>query len=362
MDKQSPRIAVLCSGLDARRTRGYEQSSLILHRQFLDMNFNSVLFKGNSNFDDPASQRVGFLSQFRLLNHWIGNQLGETFMLEYILFALEFTFHSIFQARFDYILTQEPWVAKIIFKLQKLGFNPNTELTFMCGVTMNAKLLPQFAKKVIVVNPLLYQKALTSGLSIECTFIPNPFDTAKSKINRPKSKDFELDRQIKWIVVAGAINRDIKRTHLIVDAWLECNSPEIGLCLIGDLQDESIIEKCDTKPRHFLQRLVDPGEVAYYLYQATWICLASHQEGFPNVVLESIVLGKVPYLQLNESNKLTMLGEERWLVDFEKADWINSISQLSSNSNEARNVANELQAFYSNNSAKVIDFMMKSPR
>lgn len=319
-------IDIICasSGLDQRRRRGYEQSTLITHRRLRERGVQSLLVKGSSQEPDEFSTSVNFPPFIRLL-HFFGSQVGETFMFEYILFAFRIALlRELRIAKFIY--TQEPWVARTLTRLKQFGLiKSQIQIHFVCGVTMNEEFIPRFGDVQWVVNPEVYRLAKGKFRESKIFYLPNPIEPSKkfSATQRDSKSPFPKTRK-KWILVVGAINRTIKRTHLITEAWAGQYSEEYGLCLLGQIQDPSIIEPIKEHPA-FVHHFVAPEDVPKFIYFADHVCLASLHEGFPNILLECVVNGKVPYLTDNSANRFLLPKISNHLIDFNQSDWISHL-------------------------------------
>lgn len=347
------KVDVVCasSGLDNRRRRGYEQSTLITHRILLKEGIRSLLVKRVEAVSDESSKTLLRLP-FNKLLHWLGDQVGETFMFEYILFGFQLAFlRDIRSAKFVY--TQEPWVARTLTRLKQIGFLKSTvEIHFVCGVTMNEEFIPRFGDVQWVVNPEVHRKAVEKFKDSEIQFLPNPFEMSKRFIPAKSTSISPLPKtRDKWILVVGAINRNIKRTHLITEAWSERYSDDFGLCLLGEIQDDTIVHQI----RHheaFFHQYTSPEDVSKFIYYADFICLASLNEGFPNILLECLLNDKIPFLTQNPANQILLSRLPENLIDFSRTDWIGS---LKNHINEAE-IAQELRAEFSEGFNKLIRY------
>ncbi|MDE0979084.1 MAG: glycosyltransferase [Flavobacteriales bacterium] len=328
---KSKKVVWLCSGLDSRRRRGYEQSTLISHKRMLAMGVSSWLLKGSSEFDDANSETIGFVHRWKLWRY-LGDAVGEAFMFEYLFFSIGCLQSRKFRNA-DVLCTQEPFVARMLLRLRQVGgLKAKTRIVFVCGVTMNAKFVARFGDLIFVVNPEVFSEAKRWFPSKPIFWTPNPIDFSKRYVSDEQkliihNNPFPPVRK-SWIVVVGAINKSIKRTHLIVDAWKKYGQ-NYGLCLVGQIQDDEILRDIP-KDAAFIHAYVAPEEVSRYIYYADVVCLASKYEGFPNIVLECVVNGKIPFLQKNNANTKILLSE-KYLVDFEDELWIKEITTSSNN-------------------------------
>lgn len=344
---------VICasSGLDSRRRRGYEQSTLITHRIFLKQGIRSLLLKRTQNTQEEASRSLRCFP-FARLSHWLGNQVGETFMFEYILFACRLAFLQDIRA-VKFIYTQEPWVARTLTRLKQIGLlSASIEIHFVCGVTMNEDFIPRFGDIQWVVNPEVHRLAKKKFPNSRIHYLPNPIEETKKfrQTEGTSTSPFPKTRE-KWILVVGAINRDIKRTHLVTEAWSKSYSENFGLCLLGEIQDESIVDQI-AHHEAFLHKYTPPEEVSRFIHYADFICLASLNEGFPNILLECLINDKIPFLTLNPANTILLSRMPGHLLDFTQRNWID---HLKHGDNEAE-IAQGLKAEFSEEFNKLVGY------
>ena len=277
-------------------------------------------------------------------------------MFEYILFAFRIACLKELRTA-SFLYTQEPWVARTLTRIKQFGFlDPETQIHFGCGVTMNEDFIPRFGDVQWVVNPEVFRLAKEKYRDSKIFYLPNPVDLSK-KFNIESGhtvSPFPKTRK-KWILVVGAINKAIKRTHLITEAWAANYSQEYGLCLVGEIQDLSIVKPIKAHPA-FIHQYVTPEEVPKFIHFANYVCLASLNEGFPNVLLECVINEKVPYLTDNPANRFLLSKIPSHLIDFTQRNWISHLVDLK----DEHNVARKLTETFCEGFERFIDYICKN--
>ena len=315
------RIAILSSGLEARKDRGYENSSWNL---FLDLKkedgYNVHLYKGSGvkRKDEFIVKNFGKKKWVR----WMGNKIGDTFVFEYILFALSYIFFNFFWRRkYNTLYTQEPRVAKTLYQLRFL-LPGKPIICFGMGVSMEPEHYVNIADRIHIVNVEHYDNAIKQFPKVDkFSLIPNPGSISKKyngKRNKKELRELYGIKTNKVLISVGAINKKIKRMDYVVDE--ACKLPsDWTLVLVGINQNEDIINmgKEIMKDR-FIHLFVSPEQISELYFMSDIAVLASFYEGFPNVVLEASQNSVAPILHDCKRNRWILKTESDLLVDMSK--------------------------------------------
>jgi hypothetical protein len=313
------KIAIFSSGWDIRKDRGYENSS---HNLFLNLqqepDLEAHFFQGQGK-NEKNIKTVPSFAHNRLV-WWLGNKIfNDTYVFEYIIFALSFIIYNWFNhQKFDAYYTQEPRVAKTFYQLKKFLIG-KPKIVFGMGVKMTPEHYVNICDRAQIVNIEHFNRAIKEyPESNKFRLIPNP--PAESKIYNKEKTISEL-RNIyeikteKVIVAVGAINKGIKRMDYVVneigkldDSWT--------LILLGKLQETSILNQgiklMGSRIKHFF---LPPEKVSEIIYMSDMTVLASVVEGFPNVLLEAIQNSRVPILHNRPLNIWGLGGDTFSIVD-----------------------------------------------
>ncbi|MCP4179644.1 MAG: glycosyltransferase family 4 protein [bacterium] len=303
------KIAILSSGQEKRKDRGYENSSKNLFTNLNSDNSNEYvahLYKGSGTKNKNEFIVKSFANHKWV--HYLGNKrFKDTYVYEYKIFALFYIFYSWFNKnKYDAIYTQEPAVAQTIYKLRFL-LRRKPSIIFGMGVKMDPEHYINICDSAQVVNIEHYNKAIKKyPKSIKFYLIPNPGSELKTYSEKFNKNEIRRKYNIKTsnvLVSIGAINKNIKRMNYIVDEAIKLNK-NWTLILVGKNQDDSIIEKGKKiLGERFIHKFVSPETVPEIIYMADATALASTVEGLPNVVLESMQNGTAPILHKRELNE-----------------------------------------------------------
>lgn len=161
------------------------------------------------------------------------------------------------------------------------------------------------------------------GVSLQKTIlINNPVDTKKlSNMTYTCPKEMQ-DKEQFIFVAAGRLSYQ-KGYDIIINRISEMKDVPFKLYILGsgELEDElrDLIISKNVNDTVFLVGY--RKDVASYLYHADALLLSSRYEGFPNIVLEALSLGK-PVLANNcpgGINEIIINGNNGWICNFEDA-------------------------------------------
>ena len=155
------------------------------------------------------------------------------------------------------------------------------------------KLLYRYANKVIFISQKMREEFLKNFPYVDnyCV-INNPHDIEKiEQLSQEKIEDFTFLKNKKYLITVGRLSPE-KRLHSVIDTLKELDE-EVELLILGDGVEEQSL-KSYTKEQnlqrrvHFLGRVDNPFK---YIKASDIFILASEGEGFPNVIIESMVCG-----------------------------------------------------------------------
>ena len=155
------------------------------------------------------------------------------------------------------------------------------------------KLLYRYANKVIFISQKMREEFLKNFPYVEeyCV-INNPHDIEKiEQLSQERVENFTFQKDKKYLITVGRLSPE-KRLYSLIDTLKELNR-DIELLIVGDGVEEQSL-KAYTKEQnlqrrvHFLGRVDNPFK---YIKASDIFVLASEGEGFPNVIIESMVCG-----------------------------------------------------------------------
>ena len=323
-------MAILSSGSDSRKDRGYANSSQNL---FLNLQKNDDcivhFYKGDGKQDIKNSTYVVKNFGKQKWAHRKGNKIGDTFVYEYTIFALCFLFFNFFWRRkYDAIYTQEPRVSKTLYQLKFL-LPGKPLICFGMGVSMDPEHYVGIADRIQIVNVEHYDNAVSQFPGVDkFMLIPNPGSSSKKYIGTDTKKDLREKYGVKTpnvLISIGAINRKIKRMDYIVDEAILL-AENWTLVLVGHNQDKEIVEKAEKcLGDRFIHLFVPPDKVAELYYMSDAAALASYFEGFPNVVLEASQNKIAPILHDCKRNRWILKNDMDYLVDMSEPRALSSM-------------------------------------
>ena len=155
------------------------------------------------------------------------------------------------------------------------------------------KILYRYANKVIFISQKMREEFLKNFPYVNnyCV-INNPHDIEKiEQLSQERVENFTFQRDKKYLITVGRLSPE-KRLYSLIDTLKELDR-DIELLIVGDGVEEQSL-KAYTKEQnlqrrvHFLGRVDNPFK---YIKASDIFVLASEGEGFPNVIIESMVCG-----------------------------------------------------------------------
>ena len=155
------------------------------------------------------------------------------------------------------------------------------------------KLLYRYANKVIFISQKMREEFLKNFPYIDdYMVINNPHDIEKiEQLSQEKIENFTFKKEKKYLITVGRLSPE-KRLYSVINSLKELDK-DIELLILGEGVEEkklkSYTKEQDLLTRvHFLGRVDNPFK---YIKASDIFVLASKGEGFPNVIIESMVCG-----------------------------------------------------------------------
>jgi glycosyltransferase involved in cell wall biosynthesis len=317
-------IAILSSGLEKRKNRGYENSSLNLFLLLKEAgSCNVILFKGSGSSDydqivlDSKIKNYSELLFQKTIKPIFRNDF---YGVEYFVFALYFILYSLFkQKEFDFIYSKEP---RVILTLKKFRiFLPGKpKLVFGLGQMMPPSVFYDVGDIIHLVNIETYNAAITQFKETKkFHLIPNPISTIKvSKHSDKEIKEIRLKYNVhtKNVIVSIGSDSKIKRMEYVINEVAMLNE-SWTLIIVGNINQDVINHGHKQLKNRFISTTVPPERIGEIFSIANLSVLASTNEGFGNVVIESM-MNAVPVLVHKRPLNEYILGDDRLLVNMLK--------------------------------------------
>ena len=155
------------------------------------------------------------------------------------------------------------------------------------------KFLYRYANKVIFIAQRMREEFLKNFPYVkEYTVINNPHDIKKiEQLSKERIENFTFQKDKKYLVTVGRLSPE-KRLYSVIDTLKELDK-DVELIIIGDGVEEKKLKAYSLEQGlllrvHFLGRLQNPFN---YMRASDIFILASKGEGFPNVIIESMLCG-----------------------------------------------------------------------
>ncbi|WP_242928042.1 glycosyltransferase family 4 protein [Pontibacter vulgaris] len=317
------KIAILSAGLDHRKDRGYENSSRNLFEslkkekiQYLEV----FLFKGSGKQSENEIVLKSFID-LNFLAKWGWKLIGDSYGLEYILFALQFIIYANRKGvKFDTIYTQEPRVSKTLFRFKRL-LPGKPILVYTMGINLTPEHYINVSDRVHLVNIEHYKAAVEAYPDAKKFYlIPNPASDSKKYSGNKLKKDLLEKYKVqtsKIVLSVGAIDAHIKRMDYVIQEVSKLdNSWSLVLC--GKVYDPTLINLgVQLLGRRFINVLLPPDEVSEVYALADIFVLSSLIEGFGNVTIEAMQNSLPVLLHKRELNEW-IVEDIELLVDMTK--------------------------------------------
>lgn len=331
------KLAILSSGLEKRRDRGYEQSSYKLFDNIRnDKEFGCLveLYKGSGQNNNHDEFVIKSFANKRWVKKLGDKVFSDSYVFEYIIFAVFFIIHCLLRnKRFDVIYTQEPRVAKTLYQLKPL-LKGRPRIVFAMGVKMTPEHYVNISDRVQIVNIEHYKNA-TKMYPTSNKFIllenPNSILSVYNGADNRNSLRAKYNIKTQNVLLSiGAINSTIKRMNYVISEFKNVNQ-NWTLVLVGNPQEEELLhEATNSLGERFRHFFVEPKDIPELFALADIFALASIVEGFPNVLLESIS-NQVPSIMHKRELHEWALENSNFLVDMTipgaLSSFINSLTE-----------------------------------
>lgn len=277
----------ICIVSDQLAIGGAERCSAILSVFFEKNNCEIYHVIVVDKIEYEFSGKLLNLGKLKSSSNSIFNKAKRLFVLKDFFKNNEFNF--IIDTRVKRFQWQEFWIANFVFNAPLLVVVHSfmTEMYFPKSHFL-AKKIYKNAFKIISVSKAIENKVVEKYNYQNCTTIHNPidFEYISEKVKQPITENF------KFILAVGNMNSDVKQFDKLIKCYAKSNLPnqKIKLVILGDgLLKQSYIEF--SKALKVYDYIVFKGTIENpfpYYKNALFTVLSSKNEGFPNVILESL--------------------------------------------------------------------------
>lgn len=247
--------------------------------------------------------------------------------------------------KFDFIIDtrvvnrqlQEYFITKFVYNAPLISMVHSfmTELYFPKNKYL-AKTIFSKAKKIIAVSDAITDKIKREYYYNQVQTIYNPIDSIY--IEKQSKEDLKLDYN--FVVAVGNMNTNVKQFDQLIDCYSKSDLPKLGIKLVilgeGSLKNEYINQ---VKKIKLEDKIIFNGKTANpfpYYKNAIFTLLTSKNEGFPTVLLESLVCETpvIAYDCQSGPNEIIANNENGILVENQNQQkMIAAINEMVSNKN-----------------------------
>lgn len=285
MSKNNKKYKILLVG-DSLANGGAERVQALLSKYFHDfgIDVHHVIFLDWITYDYEgkvfnlgkfSSSNVSVFRKIKLFfilkNYLKSNQfdavidfrMRETFFKEFLLSRFVFpkdTFYTVHSGILNYYFPKNLWLSKILYG----------------------------SKNVVAVSKAIQKKILEKELVKRCDQIYNPIDLKEINILR---KEYQVNHS-NYILAVGRMNDSVKQFDKLILSYSKSVLPKenIKLILLGDGNNrkdyENLTQRLNLSDKVIFTGFVDNPFPFYE--KALFTVLSSSNEGFPNVILESL--------------------------------------------------------------------------
>lgn len=319
MQKNNPRIAVLCSGLDSK-LRGYETHQRLLFKMLKSAGHSVTLFKRDGALEFGKEIPLYTPSEQSKIAHLVARYYEDANQVQKAFFAVAFVFFAlIFRQKFSCLMIIEPGVSRIISKLRK--FLPgNPRIIYTHGVGDGPEYYNHYCDEIIEVSGPAFKKTRNffkeNNINKPVYCIPHFVDESTlDRVPADKSKILDLKNSFglntEYVALhVGLVCEDPKNIQYIINE-IENLSNEWSLFLVGEVKDEYLIQLAKEKLGSRFSHTTLPRDKIWQAYAVSdSMVFASINEGFGLVIIESMLFN-VPFL-------LPDIPLYRWITESNK--------------------------------------------
>ena len=149
------------------------------------------------------------------------------------------------------------------------------------------KWVMRMANVTIAITPFTYQTINEYLPQIRVEYVPNPIDFTELPISWARKETNKRVLFLGWVIPAKGIEE-------LVNVWTQLDLEDWTLQIVGpgdNIYKQHLIEKYNPRNLYFIGEL-GHQQAMELMSQCDIFVLPSYTEGFPNVILEAMALGK----------------------------------------------------------------------
>ncbi|NMH25213.1 glycosyltransferase [Flavobacterium solisilvae] len=232
-------------------------------------------------------------------------------------------FDVIIDFRMRNVFVQEFLISNLIYKKKAIFSVRSGVLNYYFPKSSFLSKLIYKNKKIVAVSSAVKDKIIQEKFAQNVTYIYNPIDFEEII----KLKEEFIPETQNYILAAGRMNNDIKQFDQLIIAYSKSNLPQkaIDLVFLGEGKNqEKYIQLAKNLGLENRVKFLGYQENPFPYYKnAIFTVLSSKNEGFPNVLIESLAVETpvVSFDCFSGPNEIIQHGENGILVDnqdFEK--------------------------------------------
>jgi glycosyltransferase involved in cell wall biosynthesis len=323
-----------------RRFGGAEKAVHNLLNQFSQLGIETYLIAERLNPPRADNQFFGPLHrgvkvyQGNFVNPWDSLHKPLTFVLRFIRYLNAAVRFGVFLRRHRTHIVHLHYVSwdVLLLALCKVLFRYRLVITFRAGEdliarqrrlsTLKIRIALKCADRVTAVSKELCEAVKTKYSFESALYIPNGLNVDQVRASATPPAGVQSDQ----FVFCGRMTAQ-KRVHFLVDAFNECRKRGCGknLYLVGDGEEldaiKSLIRSYGIQDRIITLGALPHAQTLGVISQSRCLVLSSVFEGFPQVVLEAMALGKaVVAPDVGGLRDMVVHGESGYLYPVNRQD------------------------------------------